>query len=286
MLRQELKCKLKLILQVAEMSSSSYYDACKRAYKEYPRDLINAITAIRNENPDYGYRRVTQELHNQGFNTNHKVVLKIMKMNGILCTAFNRITRKYNSYVGTVGRIAPNRVNRRFITDRPYQKVLTDVTEMRWGSGTVSERAYFTAYIDVYSGEILTWNIDLHPTVDFVTKPLDELLNTRPKLNYRLTIHSDQGFQYQNYEYVSRLQNNHVFQSMSRKATCLDNAMAESFFHILKVGTVHNNHYQNYDELKSAVNNYIYYYNNKRIKTKLAGKTPVQYRSLSDQLVA
>jgi len=60
-LRQELKCKLKLILQVAEMSSSSYYDACKRAYKEYPRDLINAITAIRNENPDYGYRRVTQE---------------------------------------------------------------------------------------------------------------------------------------------------------------------------------------------------------------------------------
>ncbi|MFC0088180.1 IS3 family transposase, partial [Weissella thailandensis] len=107
-----------------------------------------------------------------------------------------------------------------------------------------------------------------------------------PKLNYRLTIHSDQGFQYQNYEYVSRLQNNHVFQSISRKATCLDNAMAESFFHLLKVGTVHNNHYQNYDELKSAVNNYIYYYNNKRIKTKLAGKTPVQYRSLSDQLVA
>ncbi|NKY90810.1 IS3 family transposase, partial [Weissella thailandensis] len=65
-----------------------------------------------------------------------------------------------------------------------------------------------------------------------------------------------------------------------------DNAMAESFFHLLKVGTVHNNHYQNYDELKSAVNNYIYYYNNKRIKTKLAGKTLVQYRSLSDQLVA
>ncbi|KAA8455732.1 transposase [Weissella paramesenteroides] len=69
---------------------------------------------------------------------------------------------------------------------------------------------------------------------------------------------------------------------MSRKATCLDNAMAESFFHILKVGTVHNNHYQSYDELKSAVTNY----NNKRIKTKLAGKTPVQYQNLSDQLAA
>ena len=101
-----------------------------------------------------------------------------------------------------------------------------------------------------------------------------------------MTIHSDQGFQYQNYEYVSRLKNNRVFQSMSRKATCLDNAMAESIFHILKVGTVHNNRYESYDELKSAITNYVYYYNNKRIKTKLVGKTPVQYRNLSDQLAA
>lgn len=103
------------------------------------------------------------------------------------------------------------------------------------------KRAYFTAYIDVYIGVILSWNIDLHPTVEFVTKPLDELLNTTPKLIYRLTVHSDQGFQYQNCEYVSRLQNNHVFQGMSRKATCLDNTMAARFFHILKVLTAHNN---------------------------------------------
>ena len=101
-----------------------------------------------------------------------------------------------------------------------------------------------------------------------------------------MTIHSDQGFQYQNYEYVSLLKTNRVFQSMSRKATCLDNAMAESIFHILKVGTVHNNHYQSYDELKSSITNYVYYYNNKRIETKLAGKTPVQYRNLSNQLAA
>ena len=286
MLRQELKCQLKLLLQVAEMSSSSYHDACKRAYKAYPRELINEMISIRDDNPDYGYRRVTYELHNRGFTANHKVVLKIMKTNGLLCTAFDRLTRKYNSYAGHVGHIAPNRVNRRFTTDRPYQKILTDVTEVRFGTGTMAERAYFTAFIDVYSGEMLTWNIDRHPTVAFITKPLDELLQNRPELNYRMTIHSDQGFQYQNYEYVSRLKTNRVFQSMSRKATCLDNAMAESIFHILKVGTVHNNHYQNYDDLKSAITKYVYYYNNKRIKTKLAGKTPVQYRNLSDQLVA
>ncbi|GEB40996.1 hypothetical protein Llac01_03360 [Leuconostoc lactis] len=100
-----------------------------------------------------------------------------------------------------------------------------------------------------------------------------------------MTIHSDQGFQYQNRDYVSRLAHNRVLQSMSRKATCPDNAMTESIFRILKVRTVHNNHYQSYDEPKSAVADYVYYYN-KRIKTKLVEKTPVQYRYLFDQLVA
>lgn len=75
-----------------------------------------------------------------------------MEMNGRICTAFKRLTRKYNSYAGTVGHISPNRVSRRFTTDRPYQKVFPDVTEVCWGSGTMAERAYFTAYIDVYSG--------------------------------------------------------------------------------------------------------------------------------------
>src|SRR5699024_12222299 len=111
-----------------------------------------------------------------------------MKMNRLLQTSYNHLTRKYNSYACTVRHISPNRVNRRFTTDRPYQKVLTDVTEVRWGSGTMAERAYFTAYIDVYSGEILTWNINLHPTVEFVTKPLDEFLQNRSELNYRITI--------------------------------------------------------------------------------------------------
>lgn len=196
-------------------------------YKTYPRELINNITSIRDENPDYGYRRITAELHHRGLEANHKVVLKIMTINGLLCTAL----------------------------------------------------------IDVYNSEILTWNIDLHPTVEFVTKPLDELLKQRSERHYRMTIHSDQGFQYQNCDYVSRLVHNRVFQSMSRKATCLDNAMTESICHILKVGTVHNNHYQSYDELKYAIADYVHYYN-RRIKTKMAGKTPVQYRYLFDQLAA
>lgn len=81
---------------------------------------------------------------------------------------------KYNSYKGTVGTVAHNRLNRRFKTDRPFQKIVTDVTEIRWGNQTLNERAYFTAYIDLYNGEILEWAIGRRPTVDFVTRPLND----------------------------------------------------------------------------------------------------------------
>lgn len=134
--------------------------------------------------------------------------------------------------------------------------------------------------------KIISWNISLHPDVKFVTDTLDLLTAKCPEMPYRMTIHSDQGFQYQNYEYVSRLKKNRIIQSMGRKATCLDNAMMESFFHILKVGTVNNNEYKSYEHLKNEVSKYIYYYNNKRIKTKLVGKTPIECRNLSDQLVS
>ncbi|WP_435397566.1 IS3 family transposase [Lactiplantibacillus plantarum] len=73
---------------------------------------------------------------------------------------------------------------------------------------------------------------------------------------------------------------------MSRKATCLDNAVAESIFHILKVGTVHNYQYNNYEELESAIINYVDYYNQRRIKTKLVGMSPVKYREYTSQLAA
>ena len=270
------------------MANSSYYHANSHVYKHTDKatPLLKSIMQIRTENEDYGYRRVTLELKNRGLVVNHKHVLKLMQDNSLLCTAFKKKSRKYNSYRGTVGKVSKNILNRRFYTNRPYQKIVTDVTELRWGNQTTSERAYFTSFVDLFNSEILAWNISLHPTVDFITKPLEQVLNNRPNLSYRMTIHSDQGFQYQNYEYVSRLKTHKVFQSMSHKATCLDNAVAESSFHILKVGTVHNHYYENYEELKHAVSDYVTYYNNERIKTKLAGMSPVNYRIHTSQKAA
>ncbi len=69
----------------------------------------------------------------------------------LLSTAFNKRTRKYNSYRGNVGTVAKNLINRRFFTDCPYQKLVTDVTEVRWGTKTIDERAYFTCIYDLFS---------------------------------------------------------------------------------------------------------------------------------------
>lgn len=135
------------------MSSSSYHYAQSHSYKSHPEKLVNEIRIIRTEHKDYGYRSVTMELHNRGIKANYKLVLKIMNKHGLLCHAFDWKTRKYNSYNGNVGKRAKNKLNRRFITDRPFQKRTTDVTELCWGNGTMSERAYFTAFMDIYSGE-------------------------------------------------------------------------------------------------------------------------------------
>jgi len=73
-----------------------------------------------------------------------------MRENGLLCYVFDRRTRKYSSYRGTVSIVAHNRLRRCFKTDRPFQKVVTDVTEVCWGEQSINEWAYFTVYIDLY----------------------------------------------------------------------------------------------------------------------------------------
>lgn len=272
------------------MSRSTYYYAKSHKERNFDDDqLIQAIDEIRQHDSKYtkkyGYRRLTDALHDVGFKVNHKRVLRIMHDHDWLCQAFNRQTRKYNSYKGSVGKIAPNRLKRRFKTDRPYQKLVADVSEFRYGTMSQNERIYLEPVLDLFSGEILAFNISDHPTVKFAIKPLKEALEQLPELMYRTTVHTDQGFQYQNQAWQGVLKKHRVFQSMSRKATCLDNAAMESFFHIMKA-EVMDEHFENKESLATAMTNWIDFYNKRRIKTKLNGKSPVKYRELAVQKVA
>jgi len=208
-----------------------------------------------------------------------------MREHDWVCRAFNRQKRKYNSYKGTVGVIAPNRLKRRFKTDRPYQKLVADVSEFRYGNKSQNERVYLEPILDLFNGEVLAFNISNHPTVEFAVKPLKEALNQIPVLDYRTTVHTDQGIQYQHHHWQIVLKDHRAFQSMSRKATCLGNAAVESFFYIMKVEVI-DEQFETKVALIKAMTEWIDFYNHRRIKTKLGGKSPVKYRELTAQKAA
>jgi len=223
----------------------------------------------------YGYRRVTLELRNRGIVLNHKTVLRLMNEMGIQ----GRVKRvKYRSYKGQVGKIAPNLLNRKFVADRPYNKLTTDVTQFSITSG----KLYLSPIQDLFNGEILSYNISERPVYYQVDDMLSKAFSIIPD-NSGALLHSDQGWQYQMKYYQKAIKEKGLIQSMSRKGNCLDNSPMESFFGILKNEMFygHEKEFCSFNQLKKAIDNYIYYYNNVRIKAKLKGLSPVQYRTQS-----
>ena len=271
------------------MAKSTFMYAIKCSVSTKDKDVCikQMITDIKYNAPAAGYRQVTNQLKEMGLKINHKRVLRIMRELNLLSSAFSKKKNKYDSYKGKVGTIANNRYNRRFMTDRPYQKLTTDITEIRWGKQTAGERAYFTCIYDLFSGEIISYAISLHPTVEFAVGVLQDAISQIPNgLKYRTTVHSDQGFHYQNKRWVKILKDHRIFQSMSRKATCLDNAPMESFFHIMKSEVYYQNEFDSLEEVSGTISRWVDYYNHTRTKTKLGGKSPINYRILTTQKAA
>ena len=179
----------------------------------------------------YGYRRIHAELRALGYTINHKKVQQIMKKLGLKCVKFVRKSR-YKSYKGTVGKVAKNLLNRSFRPPYALQKLVTDVTEFKCSD---DEKLYISPIMDLYNGEITGFSMSKRPSLDFVLDSLKQLLPIIQKhAEYRTTIHSDQGWHYQHITWVKTLSQNRIFQSMSRKATCADNAVMENFFSLLK----------------------------------------------------
>lgn len=272
------------------MSSSSYFDARKRNYgSKYDSDnsIVDDIRLVRNtdkEAESLGYRPLTVMVNSLRTSrnespVNHKRVLRVMRQNGLLSHAYKKKTAKYSSYEGSTGRERKNHIKRRFSTDRPLQKIGTDVTEVRWGFQTTDERLYISLFTDFYSGEILSYSTSLHPNTEFVLKSLEPVLNMSNDVPYLTTIHSDQGTQYQSGKYQSALKQYRVRQSMSRKSSPCDNAPTESLIHQLKTGTVLNHKYATQNQLEQAVASWIKYYNYKRIRQSNNWLTPVEMRN-------
>jgi len=238
---------------------------------DHEADLKSRIKAIYHEHQGrYGYRRIRDQLHNEGLQVNHKKVQRIMGELGLKCIVR---MKKYRSYKGTVGKIAPNILNRDFSATKPNETWVTDITEFK----LFGEKLYLSPMLDLFNGEIITYTVESRPTYSLVSRMLDkafERLNDKDKL----LIHSDQGWHYQMRQYQHALAKHGITQSMSRKGNCYDNAVIENFFGILKSEFLYTQEFESMEEFKAALTQYIEYYNHKRIKAKLKGMSPVQYR--------
>lgn len=191
----------------------------------------------------------------------------------ILNLKSNVRAKKYKSYRGAVGRIAPNILNRNFKANKPNEKWVTDVTEF----SLFGEKLYLSPILDLYNGEIISYHIEKRPIFTMVTKMLEKAICKLDKSD-KVILHSDQGWQYQMKKYQGILKKNNITQSMSRKGNCLDNSVMENFFGHLKSELLYLQTFENMECFIEELKLYIDYYNNKRIKVKLKGLTPVQYR--------
>ena len=256
----------------AQIPRSTYYDLVKKMNRPDPdADLKAEIQAIYDEHEGrYGYRRIRDELADRGQKVNHKKVQRIMKELGLKCVVR---MKKYKSYKGTVGKIAPNILDRKFTADAPNEKWVTDITEFK----LYGEKLYLSPVLDLFNGEIITYKISSRPTYSLVSEMLDQAFERLPE-DHQLLLHSDQGWHYQMKQYRHALETRGIVQSMSRKGNCYDNSVMENFFGIMKSELLYLKEFESVEHFKKELEKYIEYYNMKRIKARLK-MSPVQYRT-------
>jgi len=267
------KYDLDLLLNQTNMARSSfyYYEKRSKSVDKY-FELKELIKDIYHKNKGrYGYRRITDELNNQGVVINHKTILRLMKSLGLKSVI--RV-KKYKSYKGEQGKIAPNLLQRNFKATAPNQKWATDITEFN----VSGKKLYLSPIIDLFNQEIISYELTERPIFYQVTTMLKKAFKTIPN-NTNITLHSDQGWQYQMRQYQQLLKEKGIKQSMSRKGNCLDNAIIENFFGILKSELFYLKKYNSINQLKKEIKEYILYYNNDRIKSNLNKMSPIQYRA-------
>ena len=281
-------------MKVLDIPKSSFYYNLDAMSKEDKNIEIKAkIREIFKEHKGrYGYRRITLEMRNQGYEINHKKVKRLMKVMGLYGITPKA---KYKSYKGDMNGTVPNLLldkvvdeeshtttyKQNFTTTACNQIWTTDVSEFKISAG----KLYLSPIMDAHNDEIISYDISVAPNYVQITNMLNKAFNRFDDLT-GLIFQSDQGWQYQMHHYHKTLKEKGIIQSMSRKGNCMDNGIMENFFGKMKNEMFYGHEYEfkTLDQLKAAMEEYITYYNEKRIKVKLKGLTPLQYRNQSLQL--
>jgi transposase InsO family protein len=260
------------LLHAAQLPRSTfYYQAKALAMPDRHEETKAKIQAVYAEHRGlYGYRRVTAAIRRDGQLVNHKTVQRLMGELGIK----SRVrAKKFRSYKGELGEAALNSLNREFTASQANQKWVTDVTEF----SVAGRKLYLSPIMDLYNGEIVAYETSLRPNFSLVMNMLKKAARKCRNME-GLLLHSDQGWHYRMQPYKAALARYGMKQSMSRKGNCSDNAAMESFFGTLKAEYFHLSKFDDVEQLNAGIKRYIDYYNRYRIKMKLGGMSPVEYR--------
>lgn len=262
------------------MSTYQYWQKQFKYPNEDELELKAVIKGLFNYyEAEYGVRRLSAQVRAYyqligKTAPNHKRIQRLMHEMNLKCTKYNQRRRKYDSSKGPNGKKAKNKLNRRFMSNHKYQKMVCDITEFKAYNG---QKVYLEVIKDLATKQILTWTIGQSPTLHFALTPLQKLLDQLPYTGYQLTLHTDQGWHYQHHAWQKLLREGHIRQSMSHRATCLDNAACETVFSKLKAEIGQDTSYRSRDELIQTIEEWLYFYNERRIQTKLGNQTPLQY---------
>jgi transposase InsO family protein/transposase-like protein len=255
-------------------SSYFYHRSPMRIADKYAEVRRTMTEIFESNHRSYGYRRIQASLNRQRVFVSEKVVQRLMKQEGLY--AARPKPRRYRSYVGEISPAPENIINRDFHAAAPNEKWLTDISEFHIPAGKV----YLSPMIDCFDGMVVSWSIGTNPDAELVNTMLDAAIETVTEGNEKPIVHSDRGGHYRWPGWLSRVGRASLIRSMSRKACSPDNAACEGFFGRLKTEMFYPRDWRSTTiaQFIEALDVYIRWYNEKRIKISLGYLSPIEYR--------
>ena len=264
-----------LLCEVGLPRSSYFYHRAQMEVADKYLDARQAMAGIFERNYRcYGYRRMQASLADQSVTISEKVVRRLMKEECLIAATSKR--RRYGSYMGEISPAPDNLLNRDFSASAPNEKWLTDITEFQIPAGKV----YLSPVIDCFDGMVVSWSIGTRPNAELVNTMLDAAIDKVTVSGDRPVVHSDRGGHYRWPGWLSRIAEAKLVRSMSRKGCSPDNAACEGFFGRMKIEMFFSRNWLSttIDEFVAALDAYIHWYNEARIKMSLGFRSPTEHR--------
>ncbi len=266
---------LKKFLIALKISKSSYFyqNTVMSSLDKYSSVRMEIIKIFNENYQSYGYRRIHENLKKNGITVSEKVIRRLMKEERLVVIITSK--KKFNSYLGEISPAVSNLLERNFNAERPNEKMLTDITEFSIPAGKV----YLSPLIDCFDGMVSSWTLSTSPNADLVNSMLSNYVETLTTDETPI-IHSDRGSHYRWPGWIKTMDDSNLIRSMSKKGCSPDNSACEGFFGRLKNEMFYNRKWADITikEFMEHINNYIYWYNFKRIKMSLDGLSPIEYR--------